>query len=220
MIISPNRILRCLVYTIFLGIVSSLAISLIFNYAIYVAVSSVCLLLDLYIWWWCFMGSGNDPFVGGGRKSNFGGGYDGRGGWENKRGGGGFADTGLTSVTETYMPEPGPNTIAMNRIVRIAFTYSDGKTQAVLKLDPEAIRARGGYSLGSAASCDYTISDRSIAPKHARLYTAGDNILCIENLGNNNGIQVNGRYLAYGESAAFPKVGTIFLGGARLDFRG
>ncbi len=215
MIISPNRILKCLVYSIILGIVASLAICLVFNYAIYMAVSSVCLLVDLYIWWWCFFGSGNDPFVmGGSRSPSFGGGYN--NGWNNYRGGG-FVDPELTEKTETFMPEPGPNTIAMNRLVRIGFTYSDGKTQAVLKLDPEAIRSRGGYILGSAHSCDYTISDRSIAPKHARLYTAGE-ILCIENLGNNNGIQVNGRYLNYGESAPFPKVGTIYLGGARLDF--
>ncbi len=212
MIIDINRILRAFVYTIILGIIVSVVISFIPNYAVYYAASGLCSIVDLYIWWWCFFGTSADPFFMGRSKTS----TDWGKGWDNNNG---FGGGNLTEPTKTFVDGPGPNTIALNRMVRVVLTNSDGKTQTTLKIDPQAIRAHSGYTLGSSPNCDFQINDRSIAPVHARLYAAGE-ILCIENIGSNNGVQIDGKYLDYKETASFPKVGTIYLGGAKLEFLG
>ncbi len=225
MIINQNRIIKSVIYTIILGIIASVIESCIFSgfymgMSIGVAsivahvISSLCALTTLIIWWYCFFGpeEGPDIRLGGGSNGNWGG------------TGAGYHGTPVTTPTETYhsgktKKEDSSATVNLyNKTIKVYCTYSDGKTVCTLELDPKDIRCRGGYTVGSSRSCDFPINDRTIAAQHARLYAAGQ-ILCIQNLGNNNGIKVNGRELDYEQSAPFPRRGTVYLGGVRLDFR-
>ncbi len=224
MIIDQNRIIKSIIYTILLGIVVSVVEACIFSgfylgmsYAVASIVahvlSLVCLIGVLAIWWHCFFGPEEGANIRWGGNDNNWGGH-----------GGGYQGTIGTGATQTYhsgktqMEDSNATVNLYKKIIKVYCTYSDGKTEHTLELDPQDIRRRGGYTVGSSRSCDFPINDRTIAPKHARLYAAGQ-ILCIQNLGDNNGIKVNGRELGYEESVPFPRRGIVYLGGAKLDFR-